>query len=542
MSIKKIVYGMLFMLFIVSLLSSVGTFAVLNSNQDNGKVVNYSGIVRGGSQRIIKLYLLNQPIDELTANTQKIIDGLTSGNAELGIPKPTNAAFISSMSAVDNYWATNLLPLLSGTESRENTEMLLKNSEEMFRLSDNATKAAEEFTAQGITLLKYMSLATLLLILACVIVIARIFRKKILLPIKVIEQRMLSFAQGDLTVNVEFQANNELGHLADSIRTSMGTTMTYIRDIDRAMHEMSLGNFDLGPTQPFIGDFKHIEESITRFILNISDTFGHLRESSEQVNANSEQVSNSAHSLAQGSTEQAESIERLSSSIAQIAEAVSKNALHSLKAKEIATSASDAVMSSNQQMKSLMTAMDKINSKSGEIGKIIKTIEDIAFQTNILALNAAVEAARAGAAGKGFAVVADEVRNLAGKSAEAAKSTAELIESSISSINEGVLMAGETEKELLEIVRDTNTTTEMISDISAASSEQADTLGGLSYSVEQITAVIHSNSNISEKSAAAAEELSGQAHLMKAFISKFKYKTTEQIQMIQGTLPSQNRH
>lgn len=516
---------MLFILLFLSFFISVGTFVILNGNQDNGKVVNYTGIVRGSSQRIVKLYLLGEPMEELITNIEKIMDGLAGGSKELGIPKPKNAEYKNKINSTKKFWTENMLPILQGDAEEENTAQLLKNSEEFFTLADEAAKFAEEFTVNGITVLKIVSIVTFILNFICIATIARIIQKKILTPIKAIERGMMDFAKGNLSTNIEFRADNELGHLADSIRRSIDTSLTYIRDIDRAMYEMSTGNFDLEPSQPFVGDFKNIEESITKFIMNISDTFGNLRLASNQVQVGSEQVCTVAQVLAEGATEQAGSIERLSVSITEAANQVNQNAQDSLKAREMATATSAAVISSNEQMQNLKATMDNINEKSREINEIINTIKDIAFQTNILALNAAIEAARAGEAGKGFAVVADEVRVLASKSANAAKKTEELIAVSVSAINEGVVMTDETAVKLRAIVEDTDVTTQMISNISKASSEQASILTDLSTNINKITSVIHNNSAISEESAAASQELFSQADLMEEFISKFKYKS-----------------
>ncbi len=358
-----------------------------------------------------------------------------------------------------------------------------------------------------------------------IVVLALLAARNISGPINQCVDRLRLLAQGDLKSPLpHIESRDEAGELSSSMNEAITKIVAYIKDIDKAMGEMAKGNFDLAPSEPFIGDFKSIENSISSFIVSISDTLTQINMAAMQVSNGSEQVSSGAQALAQGATEQASSVQQLSASIAEISEQVKLNAANSNKAKEMANKAANAVESSNTQMQKLMSAMNEINDKSGQIGKIIKTIEDIAFQTNILALNAAVEAARAGAAGKGFAVVADEVRNLASKSGEAAKNTTELIEGSIAAVDNGTRLAEETAKELLGIVDGTSATTQLIGEVTQASNEQAVSIAQINQGIEQISSVVQTNSATSEESAAASEELSGQATLMRELISKFKVK------------------
>lgn len=240
------------------------------------------------------------------------------------------------------------------------------------------------------------------------------------------------------------------------------------------------------------------------------------------LSSSAEQVASSAQTLAQGATEQAAAVEQLSASVRTISTQVKDNAEHAQKADDMAMKATTSIQNSNQQMGQLMSSMTIMESKSHEISKIIKTIEDIAFQTNILALNAAVEAARAGVAGKGFAVVADEVRNLAAKSADAAKSTTALIEDSVSSIAHGVHLAEIANRELHDAVQTVISTTVLISQITKASGEQARAVSQVSIGVDEISSVVHTNSATSEQTAAASEELSSQADMLWQLTQEFK--------------------
>ncbi len=347
--------------------------------------------------------------------------------------------------------------------------------------------------------------------------------KSISKPIVELETMAKRLSEGKLDFDITYRSENELGQLSESMRSAMSMLKTYIDDITYAMDEFSNNSFVLKPaTQPFVGDFNAIEVSIAKVAREISETLMQIKNAADQVAAGSDQVSFGAHTLAQGASEQASSAEELSASITELTRKVRQNADNAKRASDKSAGAAQAIENSNEQMQRLSAAMDIIDEKSVEINKIIKTIEDIAFQTNILALNAAVEAARAGGAGKGFAVVADEVRNLAGKSAEAAKNTTALIEDSVSSVTEGVKLANATAQDLREAVESVNEVTGLITQITQASSEQAGAIAQISVGIEQISSVVHTNSSTSEESAAASEELAGQAGLLKELVKKFK--------------------
>lgn len=343
-------------------------------------------------------------------------------------------------------------------------------------------------------------------------------------PLSNLEQAVKELSKGNLHYKLDYKSNDELGNLADSLRTSTFIMYSYIKDIDRAMSEMANGNFDLEASQPFIGDFQNIEVSIDKFMQTMSSTLSHIRIASEQVSAGSTQVADGAQALAQSATQQASSVDVLSIELADVSAHIKANAKNASSVNQLASVVSDKIHTSNERMAEMSAAMSNISSSSEEIDKIIKTIEDIAFQTNFLALNAAMEAARAGAAGKGFAVVAEEVRNLATKSSEAAKQTGVLIESSVSSVKNGVQIACETAESLMEVVTGAEEITKLISEISQTSAEQTDSIMKITIGVAQISSVVQINSGTSEESAAASEELSSQADMMKSLVSAFKLK------------------
>lgn len=364
-------------------------------------------------------------------------------------------------------------------------------------------------------------IALVMLTLLCYIVL-----KKALRPLREIEAAAEKISAGNLEAKIAHTGNDEVGSLAESMRQSVMTLAGYIKEIERVMKEMAAGNFDISLVQPFLGDFKNVEQALERFIVSISNTLEQINTTADQVSDAAGQVANGAQSLAAGSTEQATAVERLSKEIGRISESVKHNAENAKMANEVSLETMASMTRSNENMGQLMTAMDEIHVKSGEINKIIQAIEDITRQTNILSLNAAVEAARAGEAGKGFAVVADEVRNLAARSAEAAKETTKLIEASVTAIEKSVDLTKITAGELAQVVRGAQAATEAVADISEATDLEADAIAEAMRKLDNISEVVQMNSATSQESAASSEELSSQASLLKELISNFKLRNT----------------
>lgn len=358
------------------------------------------------------------------------------------------------------------------------------------------------------------------------ILLAGFIARGIAKPMNEIEVAAKKMADGDYDVHIDYQSKDEVGSLAASMRRMMTNTNEIILDTVRGLEEIAKGNFDIEPQAQFVGVFKGIETALVKITTDLSYTISQIIISSDQVSGGANQVSDGAQALAQGATEQASSVQELSASINDVLTQIKENAANATMAGDVVNSVDKTIHTGNEHMIEMMSAMEEISASSTEISKIIKTIEDIAFQTNILALNAAVEAARAGAAGKGFAVVADEVRNLATKSSEAAKQTGVLIEDSVQSVENGVKIAMTTSHSLSEVVTGATEITILIAKISQASAEQADYISEINLGVEQISAVVQSNSATSEESAAASEELNGQANMMKQLVTKFKLKNS----------------
>lgn len=344
-------------------------------------------------------------------------------------------------------------------------------------------------------------------------------------PVKDCAQRLRLLAEGDLDTPVhEIHTGDETQILADSARTLVQGFRLMIQDMDEMLAEMSRGNLtaDSKCEEAYVGGYRGLLDSARKLSAQLSDTLRQINQSADQVSAGAEQVSAGAQALSQGATEQASAIEELAATINDISGKIIATADRAGDVHSQSSETGREVEQCNEHMLELVNAVRDIGESSSQIGKIIKTIEDIAFQTNILALNAAVEAARAGTAGKGFAVVADEVRNLASKSAEASKSTSVLIEGSARSVEKGMKIADETAASLQKAVISTENTVKAVDKITEATAEQSQAVSQVTQGVDQISSVVQTNSATAEESAAASEELSGQAVILKELVGQFK--------------------
>lgn len=346
-------------------------------------------------------------------------------------------------------------------------------------------------------------------------------------PIQLCAERIHKLSEGDLSSPVpQINSKDETGRLAEQTDRIVENLQNLIGDIGYVLGEMARGNFNVRSRDYnyYIGDYEQLLLHVRGINKQLSDTLAQINTASVQVSAGAEQVSSGAQSLAQGATEQASAVQELSATINDISADSQRTAELALQAKNAADNAGAELQASSEHIATLGNAMSNISESSQEISKIISTIENIAFQTNILALNAAVEAARAGAAGKGFAVVADEVRNLAHKSDQAAKATKDLIEKSIDAVNEGVNMMQKVNDAVGSVMESAGVAVSGMDEVADAVQRETDSIVQITQGIDQISSVVQTNSATAEESAAASEELSGQSEMLKSLISSFQLR------------------
>ncbi|MCI9193029.1 MAG: hypothetical protein HFE92_06485 [Acutalibacter muris] len=364
----------------------------------------------------------------------------------------------------------------------------------------------------------------LLLALGCLIGLIYYVFTRAIDPIVAISKGSSVLGEGRLDIDLPYRSQNELGQLADIIRNSMATIGGYVSDINRIMGELANGNFDVSTSSDYIGDFRTIQVSVDNLTNMLSRAMGSINASEMKISGNAEQLSSSAQSLAQGATEQASSVQELYATIDGISKSAQQNVETASAAQERARLTGEQVAESERKMEQMVSAMQDVSSSSEQIGQIITTIQNIAFQTNILALNAAVEAARAGEAGKGFAVVADEVRRLAAQSDEAAAATTQLIDNCVSAASRGSGIVDEVSVALRETMELVNRSNQDIGVIADAVREESESIAQVTEGIGQISAVVQTNSASSEESAAVSAELFAQANNLKEQTNRFRLR------------------
>lgn len=381
---------------------------------------------------------------------------------------------------------------------------------------------AKEFLGNAFIAVLVMIITTTISFVVGALVIFK-FVKRIIVPLNAINGKILDMEQGKLSGDaIEVHTGDELETLADAVNSMTAYTNTIIKDIEAVSAKLAAEDLTAEPAADYIGDYAPIKSALYGIINSTSDVIRQIGASSKLVSDGSSKMSDNSTTLSQAATEQAATVEELNASIVEISSNISANADSAGKAKVLADDCMKIVNEGNVKMTDMLHAMEEINETSSQIANIIKTIEDISFQTNILSLNASIEAARAGEAGKGFAVVAGEVGQLAGKTAEAAKNTTALIKTSLTAVENGTVMANETAKMLSKIVSETDDTAKVIDKIAAASQEQADSVKQILVGMDQISTSVQMTSGSSAECAASAEELSGQAKVLLDLVQRFK--------------------
>ncbi|MHC1695456.1 MAG: methyl-accepting chemotaxis protein [Eubacteriales bacterium] len=471
-------------------------------------------------------------LDTLNAEKQNVIDILAeyktfkkSEDHQVEYEK-LNKAFDEYIPVIQK--ALNLISEEKHAESRvyvmgDARQYIVNMQDAMTNLMDyNKTRASSRMETNTKT--SNSALVTIIIITAASFIIAialglyisRIISKPVNDMVKVAEK----LSVGDLDVDVTVTSKDEIGELMHAFGTLVDSTRRQAELVEKIADGDMTVNAEIRSDKDLLGS------KLSQMLERLNELLSNISNASEQVAAGSRQVSDSSVQLSQGATEQASSLEELTSSVEQISSQTRHNAENALEANKNAENAKLAAETGSEHMGNMLSAMDEINESSNNINKIIKVIDDIAFQTNILALNAAVEAARAGQHGKGFAVVAEEVRNLASKSANAAKETAALIEGSIKKVEGGTKIAASTSSSLKEIVGSVSKVAKLVGDIAVASNEQASGIAQINQGLMQVSQVVQSNSATSEESAAASEQLTSQAEMLRRQVESFKLKNS----------------
>lgn len=472
---------------------------------------------------------LNKSLEDAEILLEEI-KGTNTGEAEKNI-------FNKILEDIDKYKEIRNKVIDLGTQNKNEQAMSLLHNEGAILVNEISNgienllqvniDECNKLTNQLVNLEKISLIVSLISMTFLIVVTAKLSKSisnLIANPIEKMKNIAKEMSEGNLSIDVEVESKDEIGELSNSFRIMIINLRSYIRELSEVLGNISKGILNVSTIENYKGDFVAIKISLDNILISLNETFYEIKEATIQVNAGSKQVADTAQSLSQGATEQASAIEELTASIGEINEKVQNTSEHAKDTNRIVDELVEHINKSNVEMNKMLNAMNNIENSSKNIKKIIKAIDDIAAQTNLLALNAAIEAARAGDSGKGFAVVAEEVRKLAEESSQAVKETAELIEASIKSVDDGKEIAENTSKSLREVVEHTKRATVLVYNISKVSEEQAESIWQINEGIDQISDVIQSNSAVAEESAAASEELTAQAESLENMIEKFRLK------------------
>lgn len=536
-------------LFFVATVSSLGFVSQIKSNNQQLENfwlpgITYSQDIKGHAAelRVMELRYVLADSSEQSTLTQSMQEIITSLEQDLSsystaiFNDEEKKMYDTLASAWNSYKQTHATALEYAQSSKKTQayDLLQGDGQQQYDALNSQIDTIIAFNENGVGSIVDMVnnnyllsvISTVVGIVLCAVItvpLAFAIMRSITRPLQELENAMADISHGKLDNEITYKGNDEMGRLAHSMRHTMQRLNTMLTDLAYLMGELSNGNFDCHThcEDAYVGQYRPLLAGLRKTRIQLSETMAKINTSSDQVSLGADQVAGGSQAYSQGATEQASSVQELAAMVNDISTQITQNAKSAETASTQANEVGESITMSNDKMKHLLEAMNDIEHSSTEIGKIIKTIEDIAFQTNILALNAAVEAARAGVAGKGFAVVADEVRNLASKSAEASKNTARLIESSMEAVKRGSTLAQDTATALTETVDYTNKVVANIADISQASAAQAESVNQITVGIDQISSVIQTNSATAEQSAAASEQMASQAQMLKRLCGEF---------------------
>ncbi len=544
---KKVIIMML-----ISGILSVAIIGVLFANmmryiekvQRADTAVKICRVDVNAAARNIREMALNSDTSSYDDYEKKVEDNLAEVDSELKILKKTGIVsdelyqeYASSLSDWGNIGYSIMQQIISG-EMENATDAIINQCtpalDQTVEIGVKLDDVTDQASSRAVMYTVLLAIAGISIIVICLLLASILARKTgqevlgtILTPLHAIEDVAKELTEGNLHSTLNYHSDDEIGRLAHSMRKSIRILGSYVDDIDRSMKQFSEGNFDVQPEVEWKGDFIGILNSFMAFEKSMADTVTGIQRVSDEVSSGAEQVASSSSDLADGATNQASVVEELTATVTNVSEQVARN---SQSAKEISGRVDElggSILESNGKMHEMVDSMNEINVASKEIDKIIATINEIASQTNLLALNASIEAARAGEAGKGFAVVANQVNVLADQSAQAAKESSLLIETSVKAVEKGMVIAGQTAAQLEQVAETSKKITEEVARIADTLETQTTEIYQINQGIEQINDVVQNNSATSEECAAASQEMSNEAENLRNLIQKFQVATFE---------------